>query len=624
MRASGRALLWTGLLLGAAACGGSPPQDRAGTGPTSLPAPPPADVSLPTVTVSGDESALVVEAWTPPQVEIGPDSDRRALRRQAQEALREGRLYEDARAAAPLYLALVRSDPDDRLAQRGLERTTRAVLAAASRALDDAASDPQGGGLARAVTLAAVARVLDAEDEGVRALQQRVETARRVAALVRAGREDLRAGVVAQGGALGYFREALALAPEDRDALQGLAAAESALIDRAQAAADALEFDSAGQWLEQAAAVRGDAAGAVADAQARIDAQRARNVAGLRDAALRDLLRPDGLRDARMRLAEVLRIARPGDPVAARLRERIDLVTYYGLFRPGQVFTDALADGSRGPQMVVVPHGAFRMGSEETDPLAADAEKPAHYVRLNRGFAMALTEVTVAEFGRFVASAGARPRATRRGNSLVYDERSGNFVRRSGVDWRSGYDGRPADPGDPVLHVSVRDAEAYAVWLSEQTGRHYRLPSEAEFEYALRAGNPGRYPWGNQGVPPPDSGNFTGGNDISPSGRTWNNAFVGYGDGYWGVAPAGRFKPNAWGLHDLAGNVSEWVADCWHASYRRAPADGAAWYNPGCRARVVRGGSWAGSPAQTRAAWRARMDSDVTSARIGFRVVRSI
>ena len=237
---------------------------------------------------------------------------------------------------------------------------------------------------------------------------------------------------------------------------------------------------------------------------------------------------------------------------------------------------------------------------------------------------MSLTEVTVAEFGRFVAQAGARPRATRRGNSIVYDERSGNFARRSGADWRSGYDGRPADPDDPVLHVSVRDAEAYAAWLSEQTGRHYRLPSEAEFEYALRAGSQGRFPWGDAAVPPAGSGNFAGGNDVSPSGRTWNNAFIGFGDGYWGPAPVGRFQANAWGLHDLAGNVSEWVADCWHASYRRAPADGAAWFNPGCRSRVIRGGVWSGSPEQTRSAWRASMDSDMTNARIGFRLVRGI
>ena len=106
--------------------------------------------------------------------------------------------------------------------------------------------------------------------------------------------------------------------------------------------------------------------------------------------------------------------------------------------------------------------------------------------------------------------------------------------------------------------------------------------------------------------------------------RRWNNAFVGFGDGYWGPAPAGRFQANAWGLHDLAGNVSEWVADCWHASYRRAPAGGTAWFNPGCRQRVVRGGVWSGSPVQTRSAWRASMDPAMTKARIGVRLVRGI
>src|SRR5690606_28646595 len=110
---------------------------------------------------------------------------------------------------------------------------------------------------------------------------------------------------------------------------QGLGAVESALVDRAQGEADRLEFDAAAGWLEQAGAVRGDMAGAVADARARIEAQRARAVAGLRDAALRDLLRPNGVRDARVRLAEVLRIARPGDPVAANLREGSDRVSHH-------------------------------------------------------------------------------------------------------------------------------------------------------------------------------------------------------------------------------------------------------------------------------------------------------
>ena len=619
MRASGQLLLWTGLLLAACAC------SRAPQAAAPLPAEQAAEagVERPSVTVSGDESLAVVGVWTPPAVVLG-ERDRRLWRDQAAQALEDGRLFEDADAAVPIYLALLQADADDRAARRGLERARARVLAEAGDALAGSATDPQA--LARSEQLAAVARVLAPEDPQVQQLQRDVDAARRLSALVRAGDEDLRAGRLGEqgNGALAYFRDALALRPDDPRALQGRAAVESAAIGRAEQATASLDFGGAERWLGHAQAVREDEAGAVADARARLEAARNARILALRDAALHDLVRGDGLRDARARLAEILQIAAHGDPVAVQLRQRIDLATHYGAFRPGQVFTDALRDGSRGPQMVVVPHGAFRMGALDTEPGASDAERPAHYVRFDRGFAMSLTEVTVAEFGRFVAAAGATPRATRRGNSIVYDERSGNFARRSGADWRSGYDGRPAGPNDPVLHVSVRDAEAYAAWLSAETGRHYRLPSEAEFEYALRAGGDGRYPWGDAGVPPEGSGNFAGGDDVSPGGRTWNNAFVGFGDGYWGPAPAGRFRANAWGLHDLSGNVSEWVADCWHASYRRAPADGAAWYNPGCRARVVRGGVWSGSPVQTRSAWRAPMDSDMTSARVGFRLVRGI
>jgi len=613
------------VLVLASACGRTPPAEQA-AGPAPAREQLPASVAAVDL-AAGIEAALPTPArWVAPPVDLALQADSAQWRQQAAQALEEGRLYEDAEAAVPIYLALLAADPDDTAAARGLERARRAVLEAGRAALSAAREGGDTRALRRAAQLAAVAMVLDSGDEAAVQLQRQAAQARAVAALAEAGERLLQAGELGEagGGALAQFRDALAVIPGDPRALQGVAAVESAMLDRAVLAADALDFEEAERWLGHAQATREDDAGAVADARQRVDMIRSQHVAALRDAALRDLLRPDGLRDARGRLAEVLRIAPPGDPVAVQLRERIVLFTHYGAFRPGQVFTDALADGSRGPQMVVVPHGAFRMGAEATDPLASEAEQPAHYVRFDRGFAMSLTEVTVAEFGRFVEQAAARPRATRRGNSTVYDERSGNFVRRTGVDWRSGYDGQPAAPGDPVMHVSVRDAEAYAVWLSEQTGRYYRLPSESEFEYALRAGNPGRYPWGDAGIPPPGSGNFTGGGDVSPSGRTWNNAFVGYGDGYWGAAPVGRFQANAWGLHDLAGNVSEWVGDCWHASYRRAPADGVAWFNPGCRTRVIRGGSWAGSPAQTRSAWRARMDSDITSARIGFRLVRGI
>jgi formylglycine-generating enzyme required for sulfatase activity len=343
----------------------------------------------------------------------------------------------------------------------------------------------------------------------------------------------------------------------------------------------------------------------------------------LRDEGLIVLGDDDGLRIARERLAEMLRIAAPGDPASVELRQRIDLVGHYGLFRPGQVFTDGLHDGSRGPVLVVVPHGVFRMGAPAGERDATLAEQPQHVIRLERGFAMSRTEVTVGEFGRFVAATNYEPRATQRGHSLAYDTRSGNFVRGSGIDWRSGYDGRPAGADMPVIHVTARDAEAYAAWLSEQTGAHYRLPSETEFEYALRAGSDTRFPWGD-GAPPAGQDNLTGALDRSPRGRSWSNAFAGYGDGWWGPAPVGRFAANAYGLHDMAGNASEWIADCWHQGYRRAPANGSAWVNPGCRNRMYRGGSWASAPAQVRSAWRAAGGTDVTNARVGFRLVRQL
>ncbi len=560
--------------------------------------------------------------WVPPPVELQPENLPKA-RRDAAAALADDRLYKTADDAIPLYLAILSLQPKDRQAVQGLSKARQRLRVLAGQLL--ARPHDQRQALAQAAELVWVATTLAPGGKAEQALRQRVESAQRLLAFNRAGEEELGNGRLGEegGGALASFRGALALEPDSIRARQGLAAVESAMIRRAELAAFAADFPAAAHWLEKAATVREDAV-TVSDARVRIETLRRAQVAALRDAGLRDLTTPQGLKPAREKLERALRIALPGDSAVAQLRERIDLATHYGSFRPGQVFTDGLRDGGRGPQMIVVPHGGFQMGATETEPGASDAERPQHYVRFERGFAMSITEVTVAEFRRFVEASNARPRATRRGHSLVYDERSGNFVRSSGVDWQSDYNGANAAPNNPVMHVSVRDAEAYAAWLSEQTGRYYRLPSEAEFEYAMRAGRSGRYPWGDDGIPPEGSGNFTGGNDVSPSGRRWSNGFVGYGDGFWGVAPVASFRANPWGLHDMGGNLSEWVADCWHASYRRAPADGAAWYNPGCRQRLVRGGNWANAPTQIRAAWRLAQDSDATSARVGFRLVRGI
>ncbi|WP_164275572.1 formylglycine-generating enzyme family protein [Stenotrophomonas sp. B1-1] len=617
--------LCTALGLALAACTPSPPASPS-AGEPERPRPKVDDTAAAaatgTVTIAGEDASEDVQRWTPARV----DRQGRTLaqlRRAAEQAFSDGRLYEDAEAAIPLWLAVQEEAPDDRAARAGLQRARQRLQQQADALL--ARPLQQREALAEAGRQALVLLTLAPNEPKVRALQSRVETAQRVVAYNRSGEEDLRAGRVGEDGdgAIPAFREALALDANNRRARQGLAAAESALIRRAEDAARSRDFASAGAWLAEASKVR-DSSPTIADAFERIEQIRAATLVQLRDGGLRDLETPQGLKSAREKLAEALRIALPGDAVVAQLRERIDLATHYGSFRPGQVFSDPLRDGGRGPQMIVVPHGGFQMGAGDTEPGASDAERPSHYVRFERGFAMAITEVTVADFERFVKATSARPRATRRGHSVVYDERSGNFIRRSGVDWRSDYDGSRAMGNSPVMHVSVRDAENYATWLSEQTGRAYRLPSEAEFEYALRAGGSGRYPWGDAGLPPAGSGNYTGSQDVSPSGRHWHNAFVGYGDGWWGPALVGSFQANAFGLHDMGGNLSEWVADCWHSSYRRAPSDGVAWYNPGCRSRVIRGGNWANAPEQTRAAWRQSQDSDTTNARIGFRLVRGI
>lgn len=616
--------LLAALLVALGACSADVPAPAPAAARSAVRAAAPAKPVVPAaqVTIGGEDAVETVQRWQPPIPQIAEDGVATA-RRQAAQAFEQGRLYADAEAAIPIWLALLQRDGKDRQALAGLKRARQRLLDEAAVLL--ARPLKQREALAQASEMALVLLAIAPEDAQVRQLQSRVEIAQRVIAYNRAGEEDLRAGRIGEDGdgALPNFREALALNPADVRARQGLAAAESDLIGRAETAARSGDFASAGTWLAEAAKVR-DSSITIADAFERIERIRAETLTRLRDEGLRDLATPQGLKPAREKLEDALRIALPGDPVVGQLRKRIELVTHYGSFRPRQVFSDALRDGGRGPQMIVVPHGGFQMGAGAEERGASDAEKPAHYVRFERGFALSITEVTVADFRRYVQASNARPRATRRGHSIVYDERSGNFVRHSGVDWQSGYNGAAAIANAPVMHVSVRDAEHYAAWLSEQTGRSYRLPSEAEFEYVLRAGSSGRYPWGDAGTPPPNAGNFTGAEDVSPSGRRWYNAFVGYGDGWWGPAPVGSFEANAWGVHDVAGNLSEWVADCWHASYRRAPSDGVAWFNPGCRQRVIRGGNWANAPDQTRAAWRQSQDSDTTSARIGFRLVRGI
>lgn len=619
MRAGWTAIVIVVLLL--AAC-----EAEKAAPPVPVPDKPPSVAVVPSVragsvSISGDDALAEVLSWSLPAVVIEKD-DARAARRKLKLALEAGDLFETADSAIPLLFALQRLQPDEPGLAVQLAEVRALLVEQGDTALIEGDADLDA--LRAAQRRAAVLRKLWPTDVDVLAYLARVDRSERAWDHNAEADALLAAGQLGEngGGALAAYRVALSLRPGQLRASQGMAAVESALIERAEAAAKQGDFNQAQQQLAHATKVRSDP-GTIPAALRRINAIRGERVRRLRDEGLIALGDQDGLRIARERLAEMLRIADPSNPASVELRRRIDLVSHYGLFRPGQVFTDELLNGGRGPQLVVIPHGNFRMGAPENEPDTTPAEHPQHEIRLERGFAMSRNEITVGEFTRFVNATGYTARASQRGHSIAYDARSGNFVRGSGIDWRSTYDGKPAAFGMPVIHVTARDAEAYADWLSTETGVHYRLPSEAEFEYALRAGSQTRYPWGN-GSPPPGSENVTGGLDRSPQGRSWSNAFRGYSDGWWGPAPAGSMAANAYGLHDMAGNVSEWVADCWHQGYRRAPATGVAWVNPGCRNRMYRGGSWASAPAQVRSAWRASGGMDATNARVGFRLVRQI
>ncbi len=455
-------------------------------------------------------------------------------------------------------------------------------------------------------------------DPEVSALAERVARARRADALVQ--RAQRLRGQGKDDKAVALLHQVLEIDPGNPDALVALEEVQRAHLAQAMAAAQREAFAQADDRLADAVRVL-PGSDAAQDAAARIAELRERAIARWRARVSGALEAGDA--DAAQALLPGLEAVSQDERDLAWAQEGIERVRRYGIHAPGQLLADPLADGGSAPGMVVIAAGRFQMGSPrgERDRLAA--ESPRHAVTFNRGFALARTEITVAQFRAFVEATGYRTSAEKKKRSTVYDERNGAMVEKRGVSWRDDYAGQPASDGQPVVHVSWNDAAAYAAWLSEQTQRTYRLPSEAEFEYALRAGGETRYPWGEDD-PPAGVDNLTGARDQSAGGRRWSNAFSGYGDGAWGPAPVGSYTVNAFGLSDMNGNVSEWVADCWHESYARAPRDGSAWINPGCKARVVRGASWASSPDQARASFRLRATAGTTSARVGFRVARDL
>ena len=248
----------------------------------------------------------------------------------------------------------------------------------------------------------------------------------------------------------------------------------------------------------------------------------------------------------------------------------------------------AFRDCQDTPEMIAVRGGEFRMGDLFGN--GRDYEKPIRKLRVEP-FAIARYEVTVAEWQRCV-SAGACMAA---GNATA----GGRY---------------------PVTGVSWEQAQQYVDWLRRHTGKPYRLPSEVEWEYAARAGSEAQYTWGNL-----DTVTCRYANAFDVSGQAaqpnWTWA-IACDDGHAQAAPVGNYPPNAWGLHDMLGNVWEWVADCWHANYIGSPRDASAWVEADCTKRVNRGGGWGNHPRSLRVSNRDGDRSDARSDGMGFRVAR--
>jgi formylglycine-generating enzyme required for sulfatase activity/uncharacterized caspase-like protein len=238
--------------------------------------------------------------------------------------------------------------------------------------------------------------------------------------------------------------------------------------------------------------------------------------------------------------------------------------------RPGE----SLRDCPDCPELIVIPAGSFDMGAAATP-----FDRPIHRVTLAEPFAMSRNEITFKDWDKCAAAGGCRFKPDDR-DSTRYDH--------------------------PVINVSWSDAKEYVAWLRQKTGKAYRLPSEAEWEYAARGGTTTPFHWGTQ-----------------VGARMANCRDCQTGEPVQTLS-VGSFPPNAFGLNDMAGNAAEWLEDCWNDSYKGAPSDGSAWTTGSCSLRVLRGGSFDTQSSALKSASRFRYDSDVRYFGNGFRVARAL
>ncbi|MDX1625566.1 MAG: formylglycine-generating enzyme family protein [Wenzhouxiangellaceae bacterium] len=481
------------------------------------------------------------------------------------------------------------------------------------------------GELERADRLAAVIGALEPDRAVVGEIEAVVERVSRTQRLLDQAEAAMAAGSLVEpedGSAWALYQDVLEGDPDNDAAIAGLEAVRAGLLEFIDAAIENSDFEEASALLASAADYGIDAEEITTRQQTVLDARQDEIRAMI--SAVRSSIDAGEFDEAETQINELVALGVDAERIDS-LRTSLDDAIRYGGFEPGQLFQDGIGDGEGfAPVMVVVPSGSYMMGSPDDEDDRRGNEGPRHRVTFERGFGLSQNEVTVGQFRQFVQDTGYVTDAERARSSRIYMAGSGRIDERRGVSWRDDYLGETVEnDAQPVIHVSWNDANAYAMWLARRTGRDYRLPSEAEFEYALRAGTETPYWWGD-GSPPDRTENVTGEDDEFTDQRSWTVAFDNYTDDFWGPAPVGSLSSNPFGFYDLGGNVMEWVQDCWHDGYVRAPDDGSAWVNPGCERRVIRGASWSSTPQMSRSAFRIASSQDSTDARVGFRVARDL
>jgi formylglycine-generating enzyme required for sulfatase activity len=327
---------------------------------------------------------------------------------------------------------------------------------------------------------------------------------------------------------------------------------------------------------------------------------------------------------ARARIAEIeaaerrdAEAARKAEAAVARYRAegriKVDARIVHGppdgWFNPGAGKSEWFKDIDIGPEMVVVPAGSFTMGSPESEPKRESwqkgTESPQREVAIAQPLAVGRHAVTRGQFAAFVDATGHKAEG-------AYIWKGGKYEHDPKGSWRN--PGFLQDDNHPVVCINWDDAKAYAAWLTQATGRPYRLLLEAEWEYCCRAGTTTPFWWGSS---------------ITPAQANYDGNHVYEGGGSKGeyrktTVPVVSFAANPWGLYQVHGNVWEWCEDDWHENYNGAPRDGSVWAGGDASYRVLRGGSWVSLPQNLRSANRNSYQPDVRSLSVGFRLARTL